>query len=244
VLSNDDGGLNQGVARVVIERAASNIFELLIANIFRLLDFFAHIMILVGGFGWGWECSDLTSIARKTNVLPNDDGGLDQGVAGVIVERTAGNIFELLVANIFRLLDFFAHIMIWLVVLVGLGVQWVSQVRRMSYPTMTVASIRALQELLSNVPPATSSSCSSLTVSGFWISSFMAVVFYLADLLWCCFCWCRTGISERWILSREHIAVGAEEAARHVFEFRIREMCCVIRKILRQHDIHEVVCLS
>jgi hypothetical protein len=28
-----------------------------------------------------------------------------------------------------------------------------------------------LQELLSNVPPATSSSCSSLTVSGFWISS-------------------------------------------------------------------------
>ena len=41
----------------------------------------------------------------------------------------------------------------------------------MSYPTMTVASIRALQELLSNVPPATSSSCSSLTVSGFWISS-------------------------------------------------------------------------
>jgi hypothetical protein len=44
----------------------------------------------------------------------------------------------------------------------------------MSYPTMTVASIRALQELLSNVPPATSSSCSSLTVSGFWISSLMA----------------------------------------------------------------------
>jgi hypothetical protein len=52
VLSNDDSGLNQGVARVVIERAAGNIFELLIANIFRLLDFFAHIMVLVGDFGW------------------------------------------------------------------------------------------------------------------------------------------------------------------------------------------------
>ena len=54
----------------------------------------------------------------------------------------------------------------------------------MSYPTMTVASIRALQELLSNVPPATSSSCSSLTVSGFWISSLIGsgflLVFYLA----------------------------------------------------------------
>ncbi len=56
----------------------------------------------------------------------------------------------------------------------------------MSYPTMTVASIRALQELLSNVPPATSSSCSSLTVSGFWISSLIGsgflLVFYLAGL--------------------------------------------------------------
>jgi hypothetical protein len=41
----------------------------------------------------------------------------------------------------------------------------------MSYPTMTVASIAAPQLLLSNTPPATSSSCSSLTVSGFWISS-------------------------------------------------------------------------
>jgi hypothetical protein len=43
----------------------------------------------------------------------------------------------------------------------------------MSYPTMTVASIRALQELLSNVPPATSSSCSSLIDSGLLISSLM-----------------------------------------------------------------------
>ena len=57
----------------------------------------------------------------KTNVLPNDDGGFDQGVAGVIVERTAGNIFELLVANSFGFLDLFAHIRIWLVVLVWVG---------------------------------------------------------------------------------------------------------------------------
>jgi len=52
VLSNDDSGLNQGVARVIIERAASNIFELLIANSLRLLDLFAHIRIwLVGWVG-------------------------------------------------------------------------------------------------------------------------------------------------------------------------------------------------
>jgi hypothetical protein len=48
----------------------------------------------------------------KTNVLPNDNGGFDQGVAGVIIECTAGNIFELLVANSFRLLDLFAHIVV------------------------------------------------------------------------------------------------------------------------------------
>ena len=59
----------------------------------------------------------------KTNVLPNDDGGFDQGVAGVIIERTAGNIFELLVANSFGLLNLFAHIRIWLVGWVGLGWQ-------------------------------------------------------------------------------------------------------------------------
>jgi hypothetical protein len=110
----------------------------------------------------------------------------------------------------------------------------------MSYPTITVASIRALQELLSNVPPATSSSCSSLTVSGFWISSLMVVVFYFFG-----WCWCyRTGASERRILWRQHIVVCGQESSRHVFEFRIREMCCVIGEILRQHDIHEVVCLS
>ena len=67
---------------------------------------------------WVGSAADLTGIGRKTNVLPNDDGGFDQGVARVIVERTAGNIFELLVANRFRLLDLFAHSRIWLVVLV------------------------------------------------------------------------------------------------------------------------------
>ena len=61
-----------------------------------------------------------TGMEGKTNVLPNDDGGFDQGVAGVIIERTAGNIFELLVANSLRLLDLFAHIMD----LVG-GLGWV-----------------------------------------------------------------------------------------------------------------------
>jgi hypothetical protein len=55
----------------------------------------------------------------KTKVLPNNDGGFDQGVAGVIIERTAGNVFELLVANSLWLLDLFAHIRIWLVGWVG-----------------------------------------------------------------------------------------------------------------------------
>ena len=68
-------------------------------------------MDLVGGLGWVWfgSAADLTGIGRKTNVLPNDDGGFDQGVAGVIVERTAGNVFELLVADRLGFLDFFAH---------------------------------------------------------------------------------------------------------------------------------------
>jgi hypothetical protein len=30
---------------------------LLVANSFGLLDLFAHIMDLVGGFGLGWQCS-------------------------------------------------------------------------------------------------------------------------------------------------------------------------------------------
>jgi hypothetical protein len=116
VLPNDDGGFDQGVAGVIVERTAGNIFELLVANSFEILGIVAHIGILVGGIG------------RKTNVLPNDDGGLDEGVAGVIVERTAGNIFELLVANGFRFLDFFAHcywFSIWLfwIWFFGLGSQ-------------------------------------------------------------------------------------------------------------------------
>jgi hypothetical protein len=88
----------------------------------------------------------------KTKVLPNNDRGLDQGVAGVIVESTAGNIFELLVADGF--LDFFAH---------SSGSQFVG------------------------------------LGSGY-----------------------RTGISPRWVRRRGHIAVCAEEASRHVFEFVIR----------------------
>ena len=64
--------------------------------------------------GWFGSAVDLTSMEGKTNVLPNDDGGFDQGVAGVIVESTAGNIFELLVANRFKLVV--VHIRNWLVV--------------------------------------------------------------------------------------------------------------------------------
>jgi hypothetical protein len=58
---------------------------------------------------WVDSAADLTGIGRKTNVLPNDYGGFDQGVAGVIVERTAGNIFKLFVADRLGFLDFFAH---------------------------------------------------------------------------------------------------------------------------------------
>jgi hypothetical protein len=63
-------------------------------------------MILVGGFGW---VGSAVGIARKTNVLPNDDGSLNQGVAGVVVEGAAGNIFELFVADRLGFLDFFVH---------------------------------------------------------------------------------------------------------------------------------------
>ena len=58
----------------------------------------------------------------KTDVLPNDYGGFDQGVAGVIIERAAGNIFELFVVDRFRFVDFFAH------GVVGLGF-WFSNAR-------------------------------------------------------------------------------------------------------------------
>jgi hypothetical protein len=77
------------------------------------------------GFGWIGSAADLSSFEGETNVLPNDNGGFDQGVAGVIIERAAGNIFELLVANGFRLLDLFAHIMdlVGWWVLVGLAAQ-------------------------------------------------------------------------------------------------------------------------
>ena len=57
VLPNDDGGFDQGVARVIVESTAGNIFKLLVANSFKLLGFFAHIQDLVGGPGWTWQCS-------------------------------------------------------------------------------------------------------------------------------------------------------------------------------------------
>ena len=122
-----------------------------------------------------------------------------------------------------------SSLILW--ILVGWVLGWVGSAadlnlvsagRRKSYPTMTVASIRALQELLSNVPPATSSSCSSLTVSGFWISSLILWI-WLVGLVWFGWLgWTIGLISERRILGREHIAVCAEEAPRHVFEFCIR----------------------
>jgi hypothetical protein len=70
---------------------------------------------------------------------------------------------------------------------------WYRRERQMSYPTMTVASIRALQELLSNVPPATSSSCSSLTASGFWISSLI-----LGFGWWCWLGWVGSAADLNW----------------------------------------------
>jgi hypothetical protein len=52
VLPNDDGSFDQGVARVIVESTAGNIFKLLVANIFGLLGLFAHIRIwLVVWFG-------------------------------------------------------------------------------------------------------------------------------------------------------------------------------------------------
>ena len=88
----------------------------------------------------------------KTNVLPNDDSGLDQGVAGVIVESTAGNIFELLVADWF--LDFFAHgvVLYWLVLvgIIGLESHHVGSGGEAKLPS-------ALRK-----PPATFSSSSSV----------------------------------------------------------------------------------
>ena len=66
------------------------------------------------GFGSGFTGSWLI-------VLSNDHSCLNEGVARVVIERAASNIFELLIANIFRL-DLFAHIRIWLVVMVGLAV--------------------------------------------------------------------------------------------------------------------------
>jgi hypothetical protein len=70
-----------------------------------LVGLWIWLVVLV----WVGSAADLTGVGRKTNVLPNDDGGFDQGIAGVIVERTAGNIFELLVADRLGFLDFFAH---------------------------------------------------------------------------------------------------------------------------------------
>jgi hypothetical protein len=121
VLPNDNGSFDQGVAGVIVACTAGNIFKLLVADRLWLLDFFAHIKILVGGCGWVGSAVDLNRYGRKTNVLPNDNGSFDQGVAGVIVACTAGNIFKLLVADRLGFLDFFAHgsgfllVSIWLV---------------------------------------------------------------------------------------------------------------------------------
>jgi hypothetical protein len=55
----------------------------------------------------------------------------------------------------------------------------------MSYPTMTVASIAAPQLLLSNTPPATSSSCSSLIDSGLLVSWLILIWFgWVVGFVW------------------------------------------------------------
>jgi hypothetical protein len=53
VLQNVNGGHQTSGARVVVKRAARNVFELLIANLLRLLDLFAHGISRLGLVGFG-----------------------------------------------------------------------------------------------------------------------------------------------------------------------------------------------
>ena len=80
---NVDGGFDQGVANVVVEQAARNFFELLVADDFGILrsDFVAHL-----GAEWSEGClvgSWFFGLGK------NVDGGFDQGVADVVVEQAA-----------------------------------------------------------------------------------------------------------------------------------------------------------
>jgi hypothetical protein len=87
---------------VGIQKTAGNLFELLVANRFRLDAFFAHGGCI--GFGWCFWFFELQL-----------DNGAQLGQAGVVlgldvgIQETASNIFELLVANRFRFYVFFAH---------------------------------------------------------------------------------------------------------------------------------------
>jgi hypothetical protein len=108
---NVDGGFDQGVADVVVEEAARNFFELLVADDFRS-DVVAH-------FGCGVELK-VVSWSWFFGLGKNVDGGFDQGVADVVVEQTARNFFKLLVADNFRIFrsDFVAHF-------IGIGIGWI-----------------------------------------------------------------------------------------------------------------------
>ena len=65
------------------------------------------------GFGWIGSAADLSSIEGETNVLPDDNGGFDQGDPGLNIERSARNIIDMIDANGFMILDLFAHIMVF-----------------------------------------------------------------------------------------------------------------------------------
>ena len=101
-----DGGFDQRVAAVVVEQAARNFFELLVADDFGIFrsDFVAHSRCRV----------EVKVIGLELVVLlgKDVDGGFDQRVAAVVVEQAARNFFELLVADDFGIFrsDFVAHI--------------------------------------------------------------------------------------------------------------------------------------
>jgi hypothetical protein len=96
---------------VGIQETAGNIFELFVADRFRLNVFFAHGGVL------GFDCVLVGRLQLHNGAQLGQAGvvlGLDVGI-----QETASNIFELLVANGFRFYVFFAHGGVFRVWLVG-----------------------------------------------------------------------------------------------------------------------------
>jgi hypothetical protein len=98
-----DGRFQKRLTIVVIEDAASHIFELVVADDFGILrnNFVAHLVYWVGLF--------FASLCLRENV----NGRFQKRLAVVVIENATGDIFELLVADGFRALrnDFVAHVM-------------------------------------------------------------------------------------------------------------------------------------